>query len=68
VQRTITDKDEIYIGTGPQEASESCTSSCYSCIACIRRDNDYNVAVSMKESMITTEGIANYLYLGSTSL
>jgi hypothetical protein len=45
VRRTITDGDEIYIGSGPWEASKSCTSSCYSCIACIRRDCDYNVAM-----------------------
>jgi hypothetical protein len=29
VQRTIIDGDEIYTGSGPQEASKSRTSSCY---------------------------------------
>ena len=66
VRRTITDGDEIYTGLGPQEASKSLTSSCYSCIACIRRDCCYNVAMPMKESVDTTGDIATFLYLGST--
>ena len=57
MRTTITDVDEIYTGFGPREASKSRTSSCYSCIACIRRDCDYNVAMPMRESMITIGAI-----------
>ena len=57
---------KIYTGSGPWEASKSCTSSYYSCIACIRRDCYYNVAMLIRESMITTGRIASYLYPGST--
>ena len=66
VRRTIIDGDDIYTGSVPREATKSHTSSCYSCIACIRRDCCYNVAMPMKESMITTGDIASYLYTGST--
>ena len=66
VRITITNGDKIYIGLGPREASKSHLSSCYSCIACIRRDYDYNLAIAMRESMITTRDIASYLFLGST--
>ena len=59
-------RHEIYTGLGPREASNSLTSNCYSCIAYIRWDCDYNVAMPMRESMITTRGFASYLYLGST--
>jgi hypothetical protein len=66
VQRTITDGDKIYMGSGPREASKCRTSSCYSCIACIRRGCDYNVAMPMRESMITIGDNASYLYPRST--
>ena len=46
--------DEIYTGLGPQEASKNRTSSGYSYILVFQRDHKYNVAMPMKDWMITT--------------
>ena len=62
MRRTITVGTRDLYWFGPREASKSHTSSCYSCIVCIRRDCDYNVVMFMKESMITS-GVLLAIYI-----
>ena len=62
MRRTIIDEDETYTGSGPQETSKSRTSSCYCFAFCIRRDHKYNVAMPMRDLMITV-GVYPAIYI-----